>query len=206
MEKELHIIKSAFSVFSENGIFDSSVDDVAKCAGVSKKTIYFIFKSKDTLVEKTFAWKMKSISSYVDEVIEMKLTAIEKMNIYVQRICESIESISMKAFQDLAKLKKLSVQAANEYLKKAVFVRFNKLLDQAQSEGFTKPDVRIGDALMSYWNLLSPFLLLDLSYDVPYEIKTAPSLSDIMRKRLLELYSSVLTDEGNEQLNRLLAG
>ena len=204
MDKELHIIESAFAVFSKKGIVDSSVDDIAKYAGVSKKTIYFIFKSKDHLIEKTFAWKMKNVSAGVDEVINMEIPVIEKMSAYIDKICESIESISMKTFKDLAKKKILSAKAANEYLKKAVFVRFNKILEQAREEGLLKPGIQMGDALMNYWNMLSPFLLIDFSTDIPIEIKSASSLSQAMRKQLVALYRSILNEEGNNQLDQMI--
>ncbi len=204
MDKELHIIESAFTVFSQKGIVDTSVNDIAKFAGVSKKTIYFIFKSKDHLVEKTFEWKVKGISASMDEVIGMDASVIKKMSIYTDRICSGIESISIKAFQDLAKLRKLSVQAANEYLKKAVFVRFSKILEQTKEERLLKADLQIGDALMNYWNLLSPYLLMDLSNDLPLEIRNASSLGDVMRKQLVQLYRSILNDEGNNQLDQMI--
>ena len=204
MRKELQIIKAAFSVFSEKGIFNSSVDDVAKLAGVSKKTIYLHFKSKDELVEKTFAWQMENISISMDKVIKLDIHTIEKMNLYLVRICELMENISVKAFQDLAKLKMLSVKTSNEFLKKAVFIRFNHLVEQAKAEGLLKPDIQIGDCLMSYWNLLSPFLLMDLSEDSPMEVKKASSLSKMMRKQLLQLYKSILNDEGNNQLDGMI--
>lgn len=204
MDKRVHIIQHALDLFAKNGLTDTSVDSIASYAKVSKKTIYFHFRSKEILIREAFSWKMSGVSQAVDEVIEMDLPAIDKMGKYLQVICDKISDISIKAFYDLSQLKSLSKNAANEYMKRAVFIRFNKLLEQVKHEGYFKSGADIGSALMTYWNMLSPFLFMDLKKDVPNDLKNGLSLSDILRKQLTNLYKSFLTSDGVERLDNII--
>ena len=104
----------------------------------------------------------------------------------------------------ISSLESLSSSAANEYLKRAVFIRFSKLLGQAKAENLLKPEVDVGSTLMGHWNMLSPYLLMDLRNDVPYELKNADSLSIILKKQLLDLYNQILTQENGKKLNQLM--
>ncbi|MEO9868848.1 TetR/AcrR family transcriptional regulator [Ekhidna sp.] len=205
MDKKAKIIKAAFSLLSKNGILDTSVDDIAKLAGVSKKTLYFQFGSKDRLIKETFSWKMMNVSKAVDEVIEMDLFITKKIALYIKVICDSISDISFKVFFDLVNLKTLATPASAEYLKHAVFIRFNKLLDEAKSNEITKPGIEVGKALMTYWTILSPYLLMDLKNDVPYEIKKAESLSKVLYTQLVNFYDDLLTDSNYTKLLEYLS-
>ena len=44
------IINTAFDLFSQYGIKSVSMDDVAKAAGISKRTLYESFEDKETLL------------------------------------------------------------------------------------------------------------------------------------------------------------
>ena len=108
VDKKVYIIQHALELFAKNGLADTSVDRIASYAKVSKKTIYFHFRSKETLIKEAFSWKMSGVSKAVDEVIEMDLPAIDKMGRYLYVICDRISDISIKAFYDLSQLRSLS--------------------------------------------------------------------------------------------------
>ncbi|MDD3343773.1 MAG: TetR/AcrR family transcriptional regulator [Sulfurospirillaceae bacterium] len=48
--KRCDIALSAIELFCEKGIQQSSIDEIAKCAGVAKGTIYLYFKNKEEIV------------------------------------------------------------------------------------------------------------------------------------------------------------
>lgn len=49
-ERKDEILDAALEVFSEAGLQEASVDDVVERAGLSKGTLYWYFKSKDSLI------------------------------------------------------------------------------------------------------------------------------------------------------------
>lgn len=200
LDKKAHIIQSAFALFSKNGIRDTTVDEVAKYAGVSKKTIYMTFRSKDNLVREAFAWKMGGLAGSVDQLIESDLPALEKMVKYIEVICSQISDISLKTFADLNSYSVFSQNASSEYLKRAVFIRFNRMLEQAKAENHIGEGVDIGATLMTYWNMLSPFLLMETAKEATDVLNKNITLSQILTQRLIQLYREILVTKSMSML------
>lgn len=48
-QKRVHILDAAEQLFFENGVANTSMDEVAKTAAVSKRTVYNHFETKDAL-------------------------------------------------------------------------------------------------------------------------------------------------------------
>ena len=64
------IINTAFDLFSQYGIKSVSMDDVAKAAGISKRTLYESFEDKETLLIEGIDHNTESLGQY--------LTGLEK--------------------------------------------------------------------------------------------------------------------------------
>ncbi len=56
-EKEANILETAFTLFTEKGIKDTSIQEIADKAGVGKGTFYLYFKDKYDLQEQLIAHK-----------------------------------------------------------------------------------------------------------------------------------------------------
>ena len=65
------IINTAFDLFSQYGIKSVSMDDVAKAAGISKRTLYESFGDKETLLIEGIDHNSESLGQY--------LTGLEKI-------------------------------------------------------------------------------------------------------------------------------
>ena len=70
------IITKAMEVFAEHGYYKSSIEMIAKAAGISKGLIYNYFKSKDELLESVF---MDGFS-YFDEIVKLDQAEISAYN------------------------------------------------------------------------------------------------------------------------------
>ena len=81
-ERKQMILAAAMKVFSETGYIGSSVDDVAKEAGISKGAIYWHFKNKDDLFKSlleywtkeqliSFNENFKKSQSFIDSLLSM---------------------------------------------------------------------------------------------------------------------------------------
>jgi len=68
-EKRLDIARSSIELFANKGIAQTSIDEIAKSAGVAKGTIYLYFKNKEEIV---FAiWDM--LSQEHDEAYQQRI-------------------------------------------------------------------------------------------------------------------------------------
>ncbi len=55
-DKYQQILEAAIELFSENGMENTSIQEIAELAGVAKGTIYLYFKSKDDLMEQVYKY------------------------------------------------------------------------------------------------------------------------------------------------------
>lgn len=71
------IIKSAFKLFSENGIRSISMDDLCRSMGISKKTLYKYVENKADLLQKISDYIHDQIRNKIEELRETELNAID---------------------------------------------------------------------------------------------------------------------------------
>lgn len=69
-ETKEKILKVAERLFSEKGVDATSVDLIANEAGVNKASIYYHFKSKDSLISALFDGLLEELMVYVDRTFE----------------------------------------------------------------------------------------------------------------------------------------
>jgi AcrR family transcriptional regulator len=72
-----HILAIALDLFAQNGIKKVSMDDIARKAGVSKRTLYEFFDDKETLLKSILNANFTRASEYLTKLTEGAYTALE---------------------------------------------------------------------------------------------------------------------------------
>jgi len=67
-EKRLALLKAAFAVVTEKGYFETTVDEVARRAGVAKGTVYLYFKDKPAIYIGLVDWLLEQALATIAEV------------------------------------------------------------------------------------------------------------------------------------------
>lgn len=80
------ILKAAESLFIENGITKTTMDDIAKRSVYSKATIYVYFKDKEEIINYIVLKSMKLLCRYIKESVKEK----EGMKENYYAICNSL--------------------------------------------------------------------------------------------------------------------
>lgn len=78
-EKEIAIILAASEVFSEKGFYQTTVEEVAKKAGIGKGTIYLYFKDKEDLFSEMLSYHFCELSQEMDRILKTKKPILEKL-------------------------------------------------------------------------------------------------------------------------------
>ena len=71
-DQRKHIIKTAGEMFFRLGIRSVSVDDICRELGMSKKTFYVYFESKDALIEQMLQANLDYIAAKMEELVALK--------------------------------------------------------------------------------------------------------------------------------------
>lgn len=132
------ILMAAIEEFQEKGL-KFTMDDIAKRLGISKKTLYTVFDSKETmllaLADYCFADIKKSERSIVEDT---SLTTVEKIERILFVLPERYQNIG------LSKLYELQEKYPNIYRRVERYLQTDwdatiRLLEQGQAEGVLRP-------------------------------------------------------------------
>ncbi len=70
--KKLQIIEAAYQLFRVNGFYATGVDLIMRTAGVSKKTMYKYFPTKNDLIAATLDYYQANYEVYLDNLLDRK--------------------------------------------------------------------------------------------------------------------------------------
>lgn len=91
MQKKQEIIDSAMQLFSKKGFISTTVDDIAKAAGLAKASFYKIFESKDALLNQILVQFLDSIQEINHHVQTLPLaTTKDKMEKHCTLVLEHV--------------------------------------------------------------------------------------------------------------------
>jgi AcrR family transcriptional regulator len=68
-QKRLALLRAAFAVVTEKGYFETTVDEVARRAGVAKGTVYLYFKDKPAIYIGLVDWLLEQALATIAEVV-----------------------------------------------------------------------------------------------------------------------------------------
>ena len=79
MDTREQLIKVAQKLFAKEGIDNITINDIAKAANRSRRTVYTYFQSKEELLEASIEMEMKRISAAITKVAASNLTPDKKI-------------------------------------------------------------------------------------------------------------------------------
>lgn len=71
-EAKERIIQAALQVYAEKGLYEATMDDVARKLGVSKGALYLYFKSKEELLNQIIKRPEQSVYHFLESLLETK--------------------------------------------------------------------------------------------------------------------------------------
>ena len=167
-EKSERIIEAAKRVFSDKGIHQATMDEIAKEAEVSKGAIYLYFKGKD-----------KIISTLLKSFFEVEMAMIRGLSVQGRTTRQVMEEVNQLVVKDLTRIKVfmpilfefISMTFRNKEVQKVVRDSLNsyiEILEPIIQTGIDRGDLRemdAQDAALAYGALLEGTILL-WSYDL----------------------------------------
>lgn len=102
------VIVISGELFRKNGIKSITMDDVAAKLGMSKRTLYEMFKDKETLLRECILRQQRLMSEYVNELMSASMNVIEVMLSCYQRSVENFRNTNYRFFEDIKKYPGLS--------------------------------------------------------------------------------------------------
>lgn len=190
------ILEFAQEKFFQNGFYKISMDVVASELGISKKTIYKYFSSKDELVEQVVKKFTASISEKIDKVIQSNEDSLSK----AFRLFEIMGSVAMKFsdkwVKDIQIHMPMTWKKIDDFRTRRAYAVLGNIIKQGQQEGMIidKPsELIIHLFVSSIKSIVNP----DFLYYQKFNYKEA------FQHTFEILFSGILTEKGKKKFGKI---
>ena len=153
-----NIITEAIGLFMNYGVKSVTMDDIARHLGVSKKTIYQLFRDKEDIIMQTTEYYFRHEMQVMEDIADNAENAVD--HLYKLTVClrEGMGKTSMATLYDL---KKYYVKAWNQYKAfkhDVIYKSVLKNMQRGMDEGLFRLDInpeilahlRIGEIELSF--------------------------------------------------------
>jgi AcrR family transcriptional regulator len=139
MSLKEHIQIAAVDLFSRNGIKRVSMDDVARKAKVSKRTLYDFFKDKEALLIGMLVKIGEPFFGYVESLEKSSYTALEIILLFHEKMMEKQIWLSEDFLEDIKRYPaafQLMMEGKKRFLDKMI-----ELLERGEKESVFMSDI-----------------------------------------------------------------
>ena len=143
VEDKQRIVEVSSRRFMENGITKVTLDEIATELGMSKKTMYKFFPSKEDLLKTIVHTMMNGVRLRVEAVVNSDKPFFEKAPELLAVIGHQISIMSKQFLFDLQRFTPQLWKEIDEFRRERILTSVRKMFIQAQQEGVFRKDLDI---------------------------------------------------------------
>jgi AcrR family transcriptional regulator len=187
--REAEILSAGRQILLSEGLRAVTTDEVARRARVSKKTLYNLFPSKETLVEGVVVSFIEANLARWDEVLETEETAMDRIVASLDLVTHFLPQIQATVIEQVERVAP-SLWEKIDAMRLERVARLRTLMEEAQRDGFLRDDID-----PAHWFLLLTATIRSaLTPQVLLETRIPlPSLVDALKKIYCD---GLLTEKG----------
>lgn len=191
------LLRAAHQLLFTYGYQAFTMDDLAHELGVSKKTIYVHFESKDAIIERIIDLFGQAIRTRFEAVIrDSNLTFTEKIAGVVAVAGAMLGRINPAMLRDLQRFAPHIYEKIEEVRSKVIPIAFGGLIRAGIAEGKVRPDVD-PDFTTEFWLHAIRGLVQPATLD-----RTQLTLPQTFQKALHLFFSGLLTPAGRKDYEK----
>jgi len=192
-QNKKRILETARILFNRFGFHKVPVDEIVSQLGMSKKTFYKYFESKDMLVKTLVDIHIQDINFRVNHIVQNKqLNFIQKIENYLNIIASFHAIISENFMRDIIKYNSDIMKQIEEAGKKLIMENFRVLFTKGIEENTVRSDVDPDLFVTIYSHIVQkmhdPHVLSNISY----------SFDEINKMTTTILFKGILTEEARK--------
>ena len=141
METRERIIVESSNLFKRYGIRSITMDQIAENLGISKRTIYEIFSTKDDLLNACITYGMDEGKKTSQEILKNSANILEAFLLHIKKNIEAMNSISPLFMLDAMKFHS---KVFKNKMKEREVSAYNHIVDfikAGKAEGYFRPQI-----------------------------------------------------------------
>ncbi len=197
MELKERIVEEASGLFFTKGIKSITMSDIANHMGISKRTLYEVFKDKEALLEECLVRNMERGNMEMRELINESDNVIDAMmRIYAKHL-NNMHKINKSTIHDLKKYHPRLYKSI-ECKQKEDTNNFYPLFKKGVEQGLLRDDVNF-EILM--WLLKAQFKMLMEGEFIPLD---KYPIEDFVSAIILNFTRGIATTEGDKLIDEMI--
>ena len=191
-----YILEQSFEALTRDGVRSFTVDSLSRKLGMSKKTIYKFFPTKEDLVDKSGGFFLELIEKKLKRLIATEPNPVIQFVKVMEFIMGHVSNISIERLADL-KSRFPRVWKKMESFRLARRDDFHEILSKAQKQGFVREDVDIQIISTLYMNIINS------TFQPEFFLKNNLTPSDTIHNFLKMVTGGLFTEDGIKYTNEL---
>ena len=191
-EEKDKILEYAYSRFIAEGFFRTTMDELANELGVSKKTIYKYFPSKEKLVEDIAEGIISQTKCDMEEVIDAKTDVVSKFVKILDVYNSKIIRCSEKWYRDLQIHTPHIWKRIEKIRSEKIYESLGKLIKQGKREGLIAgypPEIVITSFIAMVRSVMNPDFIMQNKF----------SMKEAFEYSFEMLLNGILTTQGKNK-------
>jgi AcrR family transcriptional regulator len=194
------ILLLASERFLKEGFVHVSVDELAADLGMSKKTLYKHFKSKDALFEQFIDRMTGEMHRQIRAITDLDCPFIEKIDRFMRLLAETAGRMGKPLMRDMQRHKPEIWNRVENFRRERIRQNFRAMLAHGVTEGHVRPELNIDLVVVCFLatieSVINPGVLLSHSFS------TREAIQGILRI----YFHGILTEDASSQLRVIQDG
>jgi AcrR family transcriptional regulator len=149
------ILASSIKLFIEYGFKKLTVDEIANSIGLSKRTLYKYYSSKEELLKATMEYRQKQIFAMVSPIIrDNDLNTIEKITSLGELISTELADPPVKLLMDIETAMPDICSEFKDMRRQNLMHEFSYLYQEGMDTGYFRQDMNIDFVSEMYYQLM----------------------------------------------------
>ncbi len=184
-----HILEQGFETLIHDGIKFFTVEALAARLGMSKKTIYKFFPSKEILIEKIVGYFTGMVERKLSKIVKSDIDPIEKFTNFMDFIIDKLSQVSMDRMIEV-KNRYPIVWGKIEAFRISLIKDFASIFIEAQEKGYARKNLNMNIVATIYMNIINS------TFQPEFFIKNNLAPGDTINLFVNIITQGLFTDEG----------
>ena len=197
MEEKIKIIEQSEEKLFREGFYKTTMDDVASELGMSKKTIYKFFPSKEELIMAIAKHFMNRLKSKIIPALNSNKNAIEKLGELIQILAGVSERISTKRMEEMKRHFPSLWSEIDNFRTEMMFGNITRVIEQGKAEGLFidyPTSIIMNMLVISVRTIVNPDFILNNNF----------SIIEAARFAFKIIIGGIVTEKGRKVFNKTI--
>jgi AcrR family transcriptional regulator len=193
------ILAHAREKFFASGFSKVTMDELSSGLGISKKTMYQHFRSKDELLDSVMEWQVAAMKGRIREIVSNSSDFVDKIYSMWSVMGKMLCQVGRQFQDDLRRFRPDLWKRISEHRAQSILANFSRLIDEGVRGGYVRGDAHKEILVLIYLGAIQSIINPEVAAQHSFSTEEA-------FKTVLQVYfDGILTDDARQLFHRKLS-